>query len=158
MIRIGLVSDTHDRILPALLEALSGVDEILHAGDVCAAAALAKLEAIAPVTAVSGNMDVGSLIERHPEELRLERDGITIGMVHGHLVGRGGVSDLAAHFRGWGPDLVVFGHSHETVDEVRGETRFFNPGTAGGVGGPPTAGLLQIANGDFRVEHVRLER
>ena len=154
--RIALVSDTHDRILPSLFDALQGVDEILHAGDVCGEAALVELETIAPVTAVQGNMDAWSLAERHPQELRLERGGIAIGMVHGHRFGRGLVADLAEHFREWGPALVVFGHSHEALDEVRGSTRYFNPGTAGGIGGPATVGLLEIGNGSFKVRLVRL--
>ena len=154
--RIALVSDTHDRILASLFDALAGVDEILHAGDVCSEAALAELEAVAPVTAVQGNMDEWALAGRHPEEQRLERGGITIGMVHGHRFGRGLVHDLAEHFREWGPDLVVFGHSHEALDEVEGGTRFFNPGTAGGIGAPATVGILEIADGAWAVEHVRL--
>ncbi|MGH7564208.1 MAG: metallophosphoesterase family protein [Gemmatimonadota bacterium] len=154
--RIALVSDTHDRILPSIFDALAGVDEILHAGDVCGEAALAELEAIARVTAVQGNMDAWSLAERHPEELRLDRGGIRIGMIHGHRFGRGLVDDLVRHFGAWAPDLVVFGHSHEALDEVSGSTRYFNPGTAGGIAGPATVGLLEIANGDFRVGIVRL--
>ncbi|HUP00481.1 MAG TPA: metallophosphoesterase family protein, partial [Gemmatimonadota bacterium] len=71
--RIGIVSDTHDRILPDLFRALAGVDEILHAGDICTAEALAEIEVIAPVTAVHGNMDERALFERLPEERRLER-------------------------------------------------------------------------------------
>jgi hypothetical protein len=155
-VRIALVSDTHDRILPSLFYTLSDVDEVLHAGDVCGEAALAELEAIAPVSAVQGNMDARSLAERHPEELRLERGGIAIAMVHGHRFGRGLVEELAEHFREWGPDLVVFGHSHEAHDEVDGGTRFFNPGTAGGIGAPATVGILEIADGDWRLRHVRL--
>ncbi|MGH7570987.1 MAG: metallophosphoesterase family protein [Gemmatimonadota bacterium] len=154
--RIALVSDTHDRILPSLFDALAGVDEILHAGDVCGEAALAELEAIAPVTAVRGNMDGWALAERHPEELRLDRGGIAIGMVHGHRFGRGLVDDLTRHFGAWAPDLVVFGHSHEALDEMRGPTRYFNPGTAGGIGGPATVGFLEIENGSFGVGLVRL--
>lgn len=154
--RIALVSDTHDRILPSLFDTLQGVDEILHAGDICGEAALADLEAIAPVTAVLGNMDDRSLADRHPEELRLERGGIAIGMVHGHRFGHGLVDDLARHFDEWAPDLVVFGHSHEALDEVRGSIRCFNPGTAGGIGGPATVGLLEIGNGDFSVRLVHL--
>lgn len=154
--RIALVSDTHDRILPSLFEALQGVDEVLHAGDVCGEAALAELEAIAPVTAVQGNMDAPTLAERHPEELRLERRGVRIGLTHGHLFGPALVRGLVSHFREWAPDLVVFGHSHEALDESRGRTRFFNPGTAGGIGAAATLGLLEVADGDYRVRHVRL--
>lgn len=154
--RIALVSDTHDRILPSLFDTLQGVDEILHAGDVCGEEALAELEAIASVTAVQGNMDGWALAQRHPEELRIERGGMTIGVVHGHRFGRGLVTRLAEHFREWGPDLVVFGHSHEALDERVGGTRFFNPGTAGGIGGPATVGLLETGNEAFSVRLVRL--
>jgi hypothetical protein len=155
-VRIALVSDTHDRILPSLFDALQGVDEILHAGDVCGVAALTELEAIAPVTAVQGNMDPPALAERHPEELRLERNGLRIGLVHGHLFGPGLLKALTRSFEAWAPDLVVFGHTHEPLDETRGQTRFFNPGTTGGLGAPATLGLLQISDGAWRVEHVRL--
>ena len=155
--RIALVSDTHDRILPSLFHALQEIDEILHAGDVCGPAALAELEAIAPVTAVRGNMDSRPLADRHPDELRLERGGVRIGLAHGHLFGRGMRRQLAAHFESWGPDLVVVGHSHEALDHVAGRTRYFNPGTAGGIGAPPTVGILEIADGRWRVRHERLE-
>ena len=54
---IGLVSDTHGLLRDGLFEALAGVSQILHAGDVGGRSVLDALERIAPVRAVCGNVD-----------------------------------------------------------------------------------------------------
>ncbi len=154
--RIGIVSDTHDRVLAALHGALAGVDEILHAGDIASAEALAEIETIAPVTAVCGNMDERALADRLPQEEVLTRVGVRIALVHGHRVGRASVDDLAERFADRGVDLVVWGHIHEAVSELRDGVRYFNPGTAGGIGAHPTCGILSITAGSFAIEHVSL--
>lgn len=154
--KIGIVSDTHDRVLPALHAALAGVDEILHAGDIASAEALAEIEAIAPVTAVCGNMDERSLADRLPEETIVTRDGVRIALVHGHRLGRATVDDLIARFDGLSPDLVVWGHIHEPVSWLWNGVTYFNPGTAGGAGAPATCGLLTTSGGRFTVEHLEL--
>ena len=154
--RIGIVSDTHDRVLPALHAALEGVDEILHAGDIASAESLAEIETIAPVTAVSGNMDERSLADRLPKELLLERDGVRIALVHGHRAGRASVDDLADRYGDRGVDLVIWGHIHEPVSVERDGVRYFNPGTAGGIGARATCGILTTGAHDFTIEHVSL--
>ncbi|CAN5146520.1 metallophosphoesterase family protein [soil metagenome] len=154
--RIGILSDMHDRIIPHLFRALAGVDEILHAGDFCTADTLAEIEAIAPVTAVHGNMDERALFERFPEERRLERGGFMIALLHGHSLRRGRLEDFVARYRESAPDLVIFGHSHEPLSEAVGGTRYFNPGTAGGIGRSPTAGILSIEDGGLAIRHVDL--
>lgn len=154
--RIGIVSDTHDRVLPALHTTLADVDEILHAGDIATAETLGEIETIAPVTAVRGNMDERPLADRLPEELVLERGEIRIALVHGHRTGQASIDDLAERYARRGVDLVIWGHIHEPVSEERKGVRYFNPGTAGGAGAPPTCGLLTIEGRRFRVEHVAL--
>lgn len=155
--RIGIVSDTHDRVLPALHAALAGVDEILHAGDIASAEALAELETIAPLIAVAGNMDDSALAQRLPAETLLERDGVRIALVHGHRVGHASVDDLAERFGDRGVDLVVWGHIHEPVSEERAGVRYFNPGTAGGIGAAATCGVLTTDRGRFTIEHLGLQ-
>src|SRR4029079_17028490 len=54
---VGLISDTHGLLRSEAIEALRGVDLIIHAGDVGAPEVLAALEKIAPVVAVRGNTD-----------------------------------------------------------------------------------------------------
>ncbi len=62
---IGLISDTHGLLRPQIRQVFSGVDLILHAGDVGGAAVLS---AIAPTLAVYGNVD-----DRHDPALTAER-------------------------------------------------------------------------------------
>ena len=154
--RIGIVSDTHDTVLAALREALAGVDEILHAGDIASDEALAEIETIAPVTAVRGNMDERALADRLSEEEILTRGGVRIALLHGHRVGRASVDDLANRYGDRAVDLVIWGHIHEPVSIERGGVRYFNPGTAGGIGAPATCGIVTVTGQDFTVEHVYL--
>ncbi len=154
--RIGIVSDTHDKVLAALHHALEGVDEILHAGDIASAEALAEIETIEPVTAVRGNMDERALADRLPEEKILTRGGVRIALVHGHRGGRASVDDLAPRCGTPGVDLVIGGHIHAPVSELRDGVRYFNPGTAGGIGAPATCGILTISEQGFTIEHVTL--
>lgn len=154
--RIGVVADTHDRVPAALFDALAGVDEILHAGDVAGRDALIELEAIAPVTAVRGNCDEPALARALPPERLLERRGVRIALIHGHRQRKGRIDDFVEKYRVLAPDLVIFGHSHEPLDRVWDEVRYFNPGTAGGVGNDPTCGLLTIEDGGWRIERIDL--
>jgi hypothetical protein len=57
---LGLVSDTHGLLRPEALEALRGVERILHAGDVGAPHVIAALQTIAPVVAVRSNNGRGA--------------------------------------------------------------------------------------------------
>jgi putative phosphoesterase len=162
-VRIGIVADTHNRVLASLFEALAGVEEIFHAGDICQPESLAEIETIAPVVAVYGNCDSRKLVEGLPEERRIERVGVTILLVHGHQTGRADVDRMAKRYAPEGqaaatPELVIFGHSHQACDVVRGGIRFFNPGTAGGVRYSPTVGILTIEAEGLRLEHVPLRR
>src|SRR6266581_4257712 len=63
---IGVISDTHGLVRPEALAALRGVDRIVHAGDIGSADVLARLETIAPVSAVRGNNDRGPWAEALP--------------------------------------------------------------------------------------------
>ena len=154
--RIGIVSDTHDRVLASLHEALRDTDEIVHCGDICREDTLVELETIAPVAAVHGNCDAWPLVERFPEELVLDRGGITIAVTHGHRFPRGSVEHLAHHFRALDPDLVLFGHSHLMTSEFIDGTCFLNPGTAGGFGAQPSAAILTLSGDTFDIAHVQL--
>ena len=84
---IGLISDTHGLLRPQVLTAFEGVDHILHGGDVGPPAILEELAALAPVTAVYGNIDERELRGRLPQVATLELDGFTIVVTHGDQFG-----------------------------------------------------------------------
>ncbi|MFB6273411.1 MAG: metallophosphoesterase family protein, partial [Salinibacter sp.] len=76
MTTLGIVSDTHGYFHPNLPDDLAGVDRILHAGDAGDPAILDGLGAVAPVTAVWGNVDGASIRRRIPEHQRVTVEGL----------------------------------------------------------------------------------
>jgi uncharacterized protein len=57
--KIGIISDTHSLLRPEAERRLTGVDHIIHAGDIGRPEILDALRRIAPVTAIRGNVDSG---------------------------------------------------------------------------------------------------
>lgn len=122
MIRIGLISDTHNLVRPEALDALRACDHIIHAGDICKREVLDALASLAPLTVVRGNNDIGEEVASLPEHARIEVGGATIHVVHD-------IADLPAQLDGI--DVVVTGHSHKPVVARRDGVLFVNPGSAG---------------------------
>ena len=54
---LGVISDTHGLLRPEAERLLTGVDHIIHAGDIGSPEIIPRLERIAPTTAVRGNVD-----------------------------------------------------------------------------------------------------
>ncbi len=129
---IGCVSDTHiyQRPLPErILEALRGVDLILHAGDILEPAVLESLSTVARTMAVAGNMDHGELKQALPAKLTVEAEGKRIGLVHGSGGPEGITQRVRREFEGELVDAIVFGHTHEPYNRAEHGIYFFNPGS-----------------------------
>jgi putative phosphoesterase len=156
-VRVGVLSDTHGLLRNGVYAAFEGVEHIVHAGDVGDPGILVELAALAPVTAVVGNVDGWDLVERCPEEARLELAGARLAVVHGHRWGAGPRPDelLAAYPDA---DVIIFGHTHEPLVERRGRALLLNPGAAGPArpGRPPTVAVLTLEPG--RAPAARLVR
>ncbi|MBL8484200.1 MAG: metallophosphoesterase family protein [Rhodocyclaceae bacterium] len=124
MHRIGLISDTHGLLRPQALARLVGCDAIIHAGDICDAAILAALAAIAPLTAVRGNNDHGDWAEALPEIARLEIQDVKILVIHD-------LKQLRMDPAGQGYGVVIAGHSHRPAVREQDGVLYVNPGSAG---------------------------
>ena len=150
---VGLISDTHGLIRPQALEALAGVQMILHAGDVGGEQVLAALRTVAPVEAVLGNTDPvdGSL----PERLRLMLGGLSVHVSHGHGLGSPTPEKLLKKYTA---DIVVFGHTHKALIETHGSRLLINPGAAGPrrFSLKPSVARLTIAERAARAEIITL--
>lgn len=66
MIQVGVISDTHGLLRPEVLEWLSASDHIIHASDIGKPEIVPRLEAIAPTTAIRGNVDTGTWADVYP--------------------------------------------------------------------------------------------
>jgi uncharacterized protein len=121
---IGVISDTHGLLRPEAVEALRGVDLILHAGDVGSSEVLETLKEIAPVVAVRGNNDKGAWAEGLPNWELAEVGAVYIYMIHD--LKEIDLSPAAAGFQ-----VVVSGHSHKPSIEESNRVLYVNPGSAG---------------------------
>jgi putative phosphoesterase len=136
VMRIAVISDTHDRFPGDLPAQLGGADEIWHLGDVCAPTTLVEFEQLGPpLRVVRGNCDA------HPWPLTLDltRAGQRFHLVH--------IPPRAAPR---GAEFLLHGHTHVPRDEAdaRG-VRWLNPGciTRPNRGAPASFAWLTVAAG-----------
>jgi uncharacterized protein len=123
-ILIGVISDTHGLLRPEALEALHGPERIIHAGDVGDPEILEQLAAIAPVSAVRGNIDKSAWARKLPETDVVEAGGVSIYVLHD-------LAQLDLKPEAAGFNVVISGHSHVPKQETRNGVLYFNPGSAG---------------------------
>ncbi len=148
--RIGVISDTHGLLRPEVLDVFRGVDHILHAGDIGGEHVLRELGAVASVTACAGNND-GWRCGPARRSARIELGGLSFLLVHV----RGDALPLLRRERA---DVVVFGHSHQPLDEREEDVWWFNPGSAGPrrFSLPVCVGLFERTRGRWTARHVGL--
>ena len=131
---IGILSDTHGYFHPSIPTYFTGVDLILHAGDVGTPDILDRLEELAPTRAVWGNIDGQSIRHRSEEHYKKRVGGVRIWMTH--IAGRPGAwqRGMGPLLRDDPPDLLICGHSHILRIERDKSLRnmlYINPGAAG---------------------------
>ena len=144
-ILIGVISDTHGLLRPEAVRAMRGSDHIIHAGDVGALGIVDELSALAPVTAVRGNIDRGAAAKKLPENAVLEIAGISIYVLHD-------LAQLDLKPKAAGFAVVVSGHSHVPKQETREGVLYFNPGSAG-----PRRFKLPVCIGKLILENGRVQ-
>ena len=149
MLKIGVLSDTHltapagnflgnmqqkirnkltlEDLRTIVAEHFRGVALIIHAGDFVETAVADMLREFAPLEAVHGNMDTIEVERAFPATRVLEIGGFKIGITHGDGAPQGIIERVSAKFTG--VDAIVFGHSHQPVNERRNGVLLFNPGS-----------------------------
>jgi putative phosphoesterase len=132
--RIAVLADTHvnrPEYLPKkILDAISMVDLIIHAGDFTDLQVLKELKRLREVKAVHGNMDSAELKTVLPVKEILEIENKRIGITHGSGSPWGIEERVRKMFESDRIDIIVYGHSHQSRNEVINGILFFNPGKA----------------------------
>ena len=121
---VGVISDTHGLLRPEAVAALRGSELILHAGDVGRAEVLEALRAVAPTTAIRGNVDTAIWATALPATEVISVDGLELYMLHDRAA-----LDLDPRAAGFA--AVIYGHTHRPGAEVRHGVLYLNPGSAG---------------------------
>lgn len=153
---IGIISDTHDHV-PHITKAVSlfrsrDVRRILHAGDFCSPFTVPLFEGY-EMDAVFGNNDgdhyrlIGKFREFglavHNEFFETEIDDCSIALYHGT---QPAITNALVKCGSY--DLVVSGHTHQVVNEMIGDTRMFNPGSAHGFDANATVAIFDTGTGE----------
>jgi len=132
--KVGVLSDTHiplkAKALPdEVLQAFKEVDYIIHAGDITSLEVLDTLSTLAPVIAVSGNVDPDKLQAILSDKEMITLNGYRIGVTHGHG-GTGKTLDRVIKcFENDPVDCIIFGHSHIPYCKTINRVLLFNPGS-----------------------------
>jgi putative phosphoesterase len=149
---VGLISDTHipvraKSIPKEVFKVFENADFIVHAGDLVQLSVIDELEQLAPVLAVSGNMDGPEIRGKLPRINSLKVFDWRIGVMHdpGTLFGTGKMRGIAKQN---GFNVLVYGHSHNSGIRWEGDTLFINPGSPTNPIPPfiikPTVALLRV--------------
>jgi uncharacterized protein len=153
-VKIGVISDTHGFLDPRVEKIFTGVQHILHAGDIGEPMIEIELKMIAPVTVVLGNCDLG-LSYKLTETLELGgKKFLAQHIVNPHSPDE----KLSARLAREKPDAVIFGHTHKKFAETIGGIFFFNPGYSGKpkLGTERSVAILHLNDGKIRHEFLPL--
>ena len=161
-----LLSDTHGRLHPGILQVADGVDVIVHAGDVGHPDVISQLASCgARLVAVRGNNDLGKGLparERQrltglPEADHLQLPGGTLSVEHGHRVNPAARRHGLLRDRHPMSRLVVYGHSHRLCIDTSDTPWVANPGAAGRsrTFGGPSCLLLTATPGEWSLQELR---
>lgn len=133
---------------------MSGVDQILHAGDV-GEGVLEELRIIAPVRAVFGNTDPPGAPGLEPS-IELTVEGVRIHVSHGHELGSPTPKRLLERYDA---DVIVYGHTHRQLVTRADGRLVINPGAAGHrrFDLKPSVARLTTGRGTADVELVPLD-
>jgi uncharacterized protein len=151
MTTIGVISDTHGLLRPEALAELQDSDYIIHAGDIGDPAILDKLNEIAPVTAVRGNVDRGAWAQKIPQTNVLEVESASIYVLHI-------LEELDLKPEAVGFAAVIYGHSHMPKLETKNGVLYFNPGSAGPrrFNLPVSVGKLALCRGQIESQILQI--
>ena len=132
--RIAVLADTHVNMLEHLpkkiIDAISTVDLVIHAGDFTDVQVLKELKRLRKVKAVHGNMDSMELKTLLPFKEIVEIGSKRIGITHGSGSPWGIEERVREMFESDRMDIIVYGHSHRSQNKVVDNILLFNPGKA----------------------------
>jgi putative phosphoesterase len=167
-VRLGVIADTHGVVHPGVKDAFSGVDHIIHAGDIGTSAVIRELERIAPVYAIIGNREEEDIPGLLPDPSRVEIGGISILIAHRFIpvqiedykdMVKGMIKVINPSF-GELPRIVIFGHTHYAYESEIEGIYFFNPGYAGPdpYEPDPSVGLIEVDGNSITGKIITLEK
>lgn len=137
-IRIAVLADTHNVLLPDVQEVLKSCDAAIHAGDVTGEQVMDGLRRLTDIYVVRGNndRDLGYL----KKTLRCSIGGVSFLVVHDRRDAGSQISEAQA---------VIYGHTHKYAHDMIDGRLWLNPGSCGRrrFGGELTMAVMTVLEG-----------
>jgi len=159
MMKIGLISDTHNYLDPQTLDYFANCDEIWHAGDFGTIKIADQLKEVAPVVGVYGNIDGQDIRNEYPLHQRFICEGLDVWMTHiGGIPGRYCIP-IREEMENNTPELFICGHSHilrVARDQEMDKMLYINPGAAGRHGFQTERTIMRFSINAGKIENVEV--
>jgi putative phosphoesterase len=159
MMKIGLISDTHNYLDPQTLDYFADCDEIWHAGDFGTIKIADQLKEVAPLVGVYGNIDGKDIRDEYPLHQRFDCEGVDVWMTHiGGIPGRYCIP-IREEMENNTPELFICGHSHilkVARDQQMDKMLYINPGAAGRHGFQTERTIMRFTIHSGKIENVEV--
>lgn len=156
--KIALLSDTHGFIDEKILNLCAKADEIWHAGDIGTLAVINKLEQVATVRAVYGNIDGTEIRKTWPLHARFNCEGLDVWITHiGGYPNRYN-PNILEELKENPPGLFICGHSHilKVMYDKKLNFLHMNPGAIGKQGFHQVRTMLRFEVNKSKVEKLEV--
>jgi putative phosphoesterase len=155
--KIGLISDTHGFLDPAVFKHFADCDEIWHAGDFGLNVA-AELAAFKPLRGVYGNIDGKEIRSLYPEHLRFNCENLDVWITHiGGYPGKY-APQVKGEIYTKPPKLFITGHSHilKVMYDKKIDCLHVNPGAAGNSGWHKVKTLIRFSVSEEKIHNLEV--
>jgi putative phosphoesterase len=155
--RIIILSDTHGNYAQAVkaVNEAGTVDLVIHLGDEYADSTLVGQFCQLPVLAVPGNCDPGCSV---PRFRTVTMAGKRIFLTHGDSYGvKNGLHHLIKKGLAERADIVLFGHTHQSLVQQTDGMLLVNPGTLQYRVATPSYAILEITDGTASASIIAID-
>jgi len=142
---IAVISDTHGLLRPEVLGHLKNCDHIIHAGDIGSYEVVERLQELAPLTLVRGNVDTAGWAAEIPQTEFFQLE--TTMMYCLHDLNQLDLDPVGAELK-----LVITGHTHQPALFEKDSVLYLNPGSIG-----PRRFSLPISMAKIKLEDSQLD-
>ena len=158
MKKIGLLSDTHGWLNPAVFEFFKDCDEIWHVGDIGVTDVADGLSAFKPLRAVYGNIDDQKIRLMFPKINIFTIENVKVIITHiGGYPNRyePGIKELIIKEK---PNIFISGHSHilKVMNDKDLHLLHINPGAAGNTGFHKVITMLRFQIDGSEIKNMEL--
>ena len=158
MKKIGLLSDTHGWLNPAVFDFFKDCDEIWHVGDIGSTDVADSLSAFKPLRAVYGNIDDQKIRLMFPKVNIFTIENVKVMMTHiggypNHY--EPGIKTLIIKEK---PNIFISGHSHilKVMNDHELNLLHINPGAAGNSGFHKVITMLRFQIDGSEIKNMEL--